>query len=147
MTEPGHPGPASVELPATMVQALVDHARAEYPNEMCGVIIGDRAAADGGTALRWEPARNRAASPLRYEIHPDDLLRLTIATEEADEEFWAIVHSHTHSAPRPSLTDVGLAFYADALYVLVSLADEEPAVAAWRIVEGEIHPVELVVGH
>ena len=144
--DPAHPGPASVELSADIVQALIDHARAEYPNEMCGVIVGDRAAADGGRPLRWEPTRNRAASPLRYEIHPDDLLRLTIETENAGDEFWAIVHSHTHSPPRPSPTDVGLAFYPDAIYLLVSLADAEPAVATWRIVGGEVHPVELIVG-
>ena len=147
VTEPGHPGPASIELPATMLQEMIDHARAEYPNEMCGVVVGDHPAADGGKPLRWEPTRNRAASPLRYELDPDDLLRLTVATEEAGEEFWAIVHSHTHSPPRPSLTDVGLAFYPDAVYLLISLADDEPAALAWRIVDGEIHPVELVVGH
>ena len=112
---------------------------------MCGVIVGDRPAADGGRPLRWEPARNRAASPLRYDIHPDDLYRLTVETDDAGEAFWAIVHSHTHSAPRPSLTDIGLAFYADALYILVSLADPEPALAAWRIVGGEVFPVELLV--
>ena len=144
---PAHPGPPSVELPADMVQALIDHARAEYPNEMCGVIVGDGVAADGGQPVRWEPTRNLAASPLRYEIHPDDLLRLTIEAEEAGNEFWAIVHSHTHSAPRPSLTDIGLAFYPDALYALVSLADDQPVVAAWRIVDGVVHPVELLVGH
>jgi proteasome lid subunit RPN8/RPN11 len=144
--EPAQPGPASVELSAEMVQALIDHARAEYPNEMCGVIVGDRAAADGGKPLRWEATRNRAASPLRYEIHPDDLLRLTIETEDAGHEFWAIAHSHTHSPARPSPTDVGLAFYPDAIYLLVSLADNEPAVATWRIVGGEIHPIELIVG-
>jgi [CysO sulfur-carrier protein]-S-L-cysteine hydrolase len=140
-----HPGPASVGVSATLVEALVQHARAEYPNEMCGVIVGDRPAADGGAPLRWEPARNRAASPLRYDIHPDDLYRLTVEIDDAGEVFWAIVHSHTHSAPRPSLTDIGLAFYADALYVLVSLADPEPALAAWRIVGGEVFPVELLV--
>jgi [CysO sulfur-carrier protein]-S-L-cysteine hydrolase len=141
-----HPGPASVELPADLVQAMIDHARAEYPNEMCGLIVGDGLAADGGRALRWEPTRNRAASPLRYDIHPDDLLRLTIATEEADEEFWAIVHSHTHSPARPSATDIGLAFYRDAIFLLVSLAEDEPALAAWRIVDGTVYPVELLVG-
>jgi len=140
-----HPGPSSVALTPELVEALVRHARAEYPNEMCGVIAGDRPAADGGRALRWEPARNRAASPMRYDIHPDDLYRLTVETDDADEVFWAIVHSHTHSAPRPSLTDVGLAFYADALYILVSLAEAEPALAAWRIVGGEVFTVELLV--
>jgi proteasome lid subunit RPN8/RPN11 len=147
MVDPSHetPGPASVVLSAEMVEALVAHARAEYPNEMCGLIVGDRPAAEGGRALRWEPARNRAASPLRYDIHPDDLYRLTVATDDAGEVFWAIVHSHTHSPPRPSLTDIGLAFYSDALYLLVSLADPEPALAAWRIVGGEVFPVELLV--
>ncbi len=140
------PGPASIHLSADMVQALIDHARAEYPNEMCGVIVGDAPAADGGRALRWVPTRNQASSPARYTIHPDDLYRLTIDTDDAGESFWAIVHSHTHSPARPSPTDLGLAFYPDAVYILVSLADDEPSVLAWRIVDGAAHPVELMVG-
>ena len=142
---PTHPGPASVTVPVDIVEAMVIHARAEYPNEMCGLVIGEAAPADGGKPLRWEPARNRAASPMRYDIHPDDLYRLTVETDDAGQVFWAIVHSHTHSAPRPSLTDIGLAFYADALYILVSLADPEPSLGAWRIVGGEVFPVELLV--
>jgi proteasome lid subunit RPN8/RPN11 len=145
-----HPGPATAELPATIRAAIVAAARAEYPNEMCGVIVGDRPAADGGRALRFEPARNEAASPYRYEIHPQDLLRLTIATDDADEVFWAVVHSHTHTPAVPSPTDIGLAFYSDALYVLVSLSDDEtdpatgePGIRAWRILAGEIHEVRL----
>ena len=114
------------------------------------MIVGDRAAADGGRALRFEPARNAAESRYLYELHPDDLLRLTIATDDADEVFWAIVHSHTHTPAVPSATDRRLAFYPDALYILVSLAPEEadPAtgaesVRAWRIVDGEIWEVGI----
>ncbi len=149
-----HPGPASVTLPATMIQAMIDHARAAVPNEACGVIIGERPAAEGGRALRWHPARNKAASPFRYELDPDELYQLTVATDDADEAFWAIVHSHTHTEARPSATDIAQAFYPDALYVLVSLAgnpDEAetaqgvPTVRAWRIVAGEAHEVELLV--
>ena len=131
-----------------MRAAIVAAARSEYPNEMCGLIVGDGPAADGGRALRFEPTRNRAASPYRYEIDPDDLLRLTIATDDADEVFWAIVHSHTHTPAVPSPTDVGLAFYPDALYLLISLSDAEddpqtgaPGLRAWRIVDGEVHEV------
>ena len=58
---PGHPGPATVRLPAAIVQALIDHARAEYPNEACGLIVGD--ATGGGrrsrAALRADPQRGR----------------------------------------------------------------------------------------
>ena len=112
--------------------------------------MGDRPAADGGTALRFEATRNKAASPYRYEIHPEDLLRLTIATDDADQVFWGIVHSHTHTPAVPSPTDVGLAFYPEALYILVSLSDDEadpasgaPSVRAWRILEGEVTEVPL----
>lgn len=152
MSSGDHPGPASVEVPAALVQQLIDHARAGYPNEACGLVIGDRPAADGGHALRFEPARNKAASPYRYEIHPDDLLRLTLATEDAGEVFWAIVHSHIALSARPSPTDIGLALYPDALYMLVSLAPEEadaasgqPSVRAFRIVGGDVFEVELRV--
>jgi len=148
--DPGDPGPLTTELPTPIRDQLIAQARAEYPNEMCGLIVGDAYAADGGRALRFEPGRNRAASPYRYEIHPDDLLRLTIATDDADEVFWGIVHSHTHTPAVPSPTDIGLAFYPDALYLLVSLSAAEtdartgePGIRAWRIVGGEIHEVEL----
>jgi proteasome lid subunit RPN8/RPN11 len=142
-----------VTIPAGIVQQLIEHARVEYPNEGCGLIVGDRPAGEGGNALRWEPTRNKAASPFRYEIHPDDLLRLTIATEDSGEAFWAIVHSHTSSPARPSATDLGLAFYPDALYILVSLAADEaeptsgaPSVRAWTIRDGDATEVELLVG-
>ena len=135
----------SASLPAAMVQAIIDHARADYPNEACGVIVGDKPAVNGGTALRWVPTRNEAASPYRYRVHADDLLRLTIATDEADQVFWAIVHSHVGSPAVPSSTDLGAAQYPDALYILVSLADDTPALRAWQIIDGAMDEVELLV--
>ncbi len=147
---PDHPGPARVVVPDAIRAAIVAQARAEDPNESCGLFIGDRAAGEGGVALRYEPLRNLAASPYLYEIHPDDLLRLTIETDEADTVFWGIVHSHTHTPARPSPTDIRQAFYPDALYILVSLdADEaDPATGAeslraWRIVDGVVHEVAI----
>jgi [CysO sulfur-carrier protein]-S-L-cysteine hydrolase len=142
---PARPGPGVVELPAGIVEAIVEHARAEEPNEACGLIVGTAAAADGGRALRWEPTRNKAASPFRYEIDPADLLRLTLATDDAGETFWAIVHSHVRTVARPSPTDTALALYPDALYLLVSLAAEMPELRAWRIVDGDVFEVELRV--
>lgn len=149
-TPSAHPGPATATLPEAIRQAIVVHARAEYPNEAVGLVIGERPAGEGGLALRYAPARNRAASPYRYELHPEDLLRLTIETDDADEVFWAIVHSHTHSPAVPSPTDIGLAFYPEALYVLVSLDEDdadpttgEPGIRGWRILDGTVHEVTL----
>ena len=158
MTDPAagpsaaHPGPSTARIPAALVQAVIDQARAEDPNEACGLIVGDRPAADGGHALRYEAARNKAASPYRYEIDPTDLSRISVAADDADEVIWGIVHSHTHTPAVPSPTDIGLAFYPDALYLLVSLSEGEadpgsgsPSLRAWRIVEGAIHEVALEV--
>ena len=145
-----HPGPATATIPTVLREAIVAQARAEDPNESCGLIIGDAPAAAGGQALRYEPVRNKAASPYRYEIDPADLYRLTVATDDADEVFWGIVHSHTHTPAVPSATDLALAFYPDALYVLVSLSEAEadqasgaPSLRAWRIVDGEVHEVAV----
>lgn len=151
-----HPGPTTAEVLAVMLQELIDHARLEYPNEACGIIVGSAPAADGGQPLRFVPTRNAAASPYRYEIDPQTLLRLTMETDDRDEVFWAIVHSHVRTAARPSPTDIGLAFYPDALYILVSLAEDgldaggdpaspAPSVRAWRIVDAHVHEVDLAV--
>ncbi len=147
-----HPGPVSVRLSGEIRDGIVDHARREAPNEACGIVIGDRSVVDGGSALRWVPLRNPLASPFRYSIDPDDLLRLTIETDDADEVFWAIVHSHVESPARPSPTDLREAHYPDALYVLVSLAPSEadsttdaPSLRAWRIVDGGVHEVAVTI--
>jgi proteasome lid subunit RPN8/RPN11 len=147
-----HPGPTTVRLAARLRDAIVADARAAVPNEACGIIVGDRPAADGGQALRWVPLRNALASPARYSIDPDDLLRLTIETDDADEVFWAIVHSHVASPARPSPTDVRESHYPDALYLLVSLAPAEadaasgaPGIRGWRIVDGTTHEVAVEI--
>ena len=147
-----HPGPTAVALPAEIREAIVTQARAEYPNESCGVIIGEAPPDAGGAAVRYAPTRNIKASPTRYEIDPIELLHLDIEAEKADQVFWGIVHSHTHTPAVPSPTDIGLAsIYVEPLYLLVSLDPEqadpvsgEPSVRGWRIVDGEIHEVELL---
>lgn len=137
-------------MPDAIRDAIVTQARTEDPNESCGLIVGSAPAAAGGTPLRYEATRNAASSPYLYDIHPDDLYRMSIAADDADEVIWGIVHSHTHTPARPSPTDIGLAFYPDALYLLISLSAEEadhatgaPSLRAWRIVDGEVHEVAL----
>lgn len=147
-----HPGPAQVVLPRAIADAIVTHARAESPHEACGLVIGSAPAGSGGVALRYEACRNAAASPVRYTIHPDDLIRLAVAADDAGEAFWGIVHSHVRSPAVPSPTDVGLAFYPDALYLLVSLAEDQadraagaPPLRAWRILDAMVHEIGLEV--
>jgi proteasome lid subunit RPN8/RPN11 len=80
-------------------------------------------------------------------IDPQEQLDVWMALDDAGEVVWAIVHSHVASPAEPSATDVGLAFYPDSLYVIVSLADVvAPAVRAWSIVDGAVTEVPLAVG-
>ncbi len=143
--------PDAVALPVEIAAAMVAHAQAEYPNEACGIVVGSAPIAEGGRPLRFVACRNAAASPFRYEIDHADLLRVTLETDDRDEAIWAIFHSHTHTPARPSATDVGLAFYPDALYILVSLDSGEadrstgaPSIRAWRIAGGEATEIAIV---
>ncbi|HWT25807.1 MAG TPA: M67 family metallopeptidase [Solirubrobacteraceae bacterium] len=129
-----------MRMPRSMLDRIVAQAREEAPNECCGMI-----ASRDGVAVSLHPARNAAASPLRYEIDGMEQYRIQSAIEDAGLDLGAIYHSHTRSAPVPSQTDINLAFYPDALYVIVGVAGEEADVRAWRIAGGEVEPAALEV--
>jgi len=119
---------------------MIAHARTEAPNECCGMV-----ASRDGEAVTVYRAENAAASPLRYEIDGAEQYRIQMAIDEADLDLGAIYHSHTRSAPYPSQTDINLAFYPDALYVIVGLADGDAEVRAFTIRDGQVAEAELVV--
>lgn len=129
-----------MRISQVLLDQLVEQAREEAPNECCGMIESD-----DGAAVAVHPARNALASPLRYEIASNDLYRIQEAIEDAGHDLGAIYHSHTRSAPYPSQTDINLALYPDALYLIVGVAGVEPEVRAFRIVDGEVseQPVEV----
>ena len=138
---------SGLTLPPAVADQLLAHARAELPNEACGLLSGSLAT---GRATRFLPARNVEASPLRYNVHPEDLVRITFEIEDAGEELVAIFHSHTRSAAVPSATDRRTAMYPDPFYLLASLADPDSlpasALRAWRIFRGQTFEVPLTIG-
>ena len=106
-----------MRIARSLLDRIVAQARDEAPNECCGMI-----ATRDGVAVAVHPARNAAASPLRYEMDGMEQYRLQTAIEDAGHELGAIYHSHTRSAPLPSQTDINLAFYPESLYVIVGVA-------------------------
>ena len=134
-------------IPASVAEHMLAHARAELPNEACGLLAGDLATA---RATTFHPARNAEASPLRYDVHPDDLVRIVFGIEDAGEDLVGIFHSHTHTPAVPSPTDLRTAQYPDAFYILATLSDPDagPSVAlrAWRILDGASTEVPLHIG-
>jgi proteasome lid subunit RPN8/RPN11 len=129
-----------VRISRELVDEIVAHAREVAPDECCGMI-----AAQDGRATAVYRATNAAASPLRYEIDPQDQYRIEMAIEDAGLQLGAIYHSHTRSAPYPSQTDVNLAFHPHAAYVIVGIAGPDPEIRAYRIVDAEVSEVELTI--
>ena len=124
-----------------LVDDMIAHAREEAPNECCGIIAGK-----DGRGLKLFRAGNAEASPYRYNMDPQDLFRIYRECDENGWEFLAIYHSHTFSEAYPSQTDVRLAFWPESHYLLVSLKDaENPAVRAFRILDGRVQEVELTL--
>lgn len=134
-------------ISAVLADDLVAHARAEMPNEACGLLSGDLAS---GNATAYHPARNADASPSVYTVHPDDLVRIIFGVEDAQRDLVAIFHSHTHTPAVPSPTDRRSARYPDAFYLIATLADPDARPAeslrAWRIRDGESREVPLLIG-
>jgi len=123
-----------------MLDEIVAQARAEAPDECCG-LVGTR----DGEAVRLLKLRNAAASPLRYEIDPKEQLRAFDELDEAGLDLGIIYHSHTRSAPEPSQTDINLARYPDSLYMIVGVAGPEDDVRLWRIADGQVAPAPFEV--
>ena len=121
------------------------HAREDAPNECCGLIGGV-----DGDATRLIRVTNIAASPLRFEMDSMEQKKAMDALAESGEPTIAHYHSHTGSAAYPSQTDVNQAaivadFLGDFVYVIASVAEEEPEVRGFWIRDGEISEETLDV--
>jgi [CysO sulfur-carrier protein]-S-L-cysteine hydrolase len=147
-TRPAPPAwsPASTTVPRELLDQILEWCRAGVPNEACGLLAAPQTAEDGGTPTRFLPMKNAAASPYRYLMDPDEQLAVMLDIDDRDEIIWGIVHSHVASKPEPSNTDVGLAAYPDALYLICSLATDPPDLRAWTIVDGRVGEVVLQPG-
>ena len=131
-----------VTLDQRFIDEMIAHAREEAPNECCGIIAGE-----DGRATKLFRARNAEASPYRYSVDNRDLIRIFNECADNGWDFFAIYHSHTASEAYPSPTDVRLAAWPEAYYILVSLEDaESPVVRAFRIRDGEITEEKIQAG-
>ena len=124
-------------IPAAVRGAIVAHARAELPNEACGLLL-----LDGDVAVEYVPGENASPSPHFFELRLDPVVWADLGDRDVEQ---AIVHSHVSSPPRPSRTDVErIGLWRGRPYVVYSVRLDE--LAAWRIDDGAIEPISLVAG-
>ena len=130
-----------MQIPKEIYQMMIEHAKRESPLECCGILSGkDR------TVERAFELQNAEKSPTRYSMSPLEQLKVFEEMEKGSLEMIAIYHSHTHTIPFPSETDVKLAFYPDISSVIISLQDERaPVVKAFQISKEAIYLEEIKV--
>ncbi len=122
-----------IELDQQTFDALVAHARSDAPYEVCGFLAG----AGGQVSRRYE-IPNAARSMTFYTMDPKAMLLAMNDMDDTGTELIAIYHSHTHTEAFPSATDVELAAYPDAVYLIISLQDDTPVVRGFDIVDDKI---------
>lgn len=120
-----------VVVPPAIREEIAAHAREEAPNESCGLLL-----LDGGRAVEYMRAVNKAASPYRFELYLDPARWSDIELDQA------VVHSHLSSPPRPSRTDVeNVGLWEGRPYLIYAVRTGE--LAAWTIQDGGIEALEL----
>ncbi len=144
----------TLTISSALARKMVEHARADHPDEACGVIAG---AEGSDRPERFIAMLNAERSPTFYRFDSAEQLRVWREMERHDEEPVVIYHSHTATEAYPSRTDVSYASEPQAHYVLVSTRDAEPAefgtaafdgveVRSYRIVDGVVteEPIEII---
>jgi proteasome lid subunit RPN8/RPN11 len=122
---------------------IVAHARADHPDEACGMIAGP---AGRDRPERFIPMTNAARSPTFYEYDSMEQFQLDKEMRERDEDPVVIYHSHTATEAYPSRTDIALAAEPGAHYVLVSTRDlQKEEFRSFRIADGEVTEEEVRV--
>jgi len=136
-----------LEISKALIDQMVAHARADHPDEACGVIAGP---ANSDRPERFIPMINAARSPTFYEFDSHDLLQLYKDFDANNEDPVVIYHSHTATEAYPSRTDISYASEPFAHYVLISTretgnADGPYELRSFRIVDGIVEEEEIEI--
>jgi [CysO sulfur-carrier protein]-S-L-cysteine hydrolase len=132
-----------LHLPADAHAAMLAHALACYPLEACGLIAGTPG--DPAGAVWFVACDNVAASSKVYTLDPRQHLAADRRADDEGLEIIGVVHSHTHTEPYPSPTDVATAIDPGWHYLIISLRDDEPMLRSWRIVDTTVTEEAIVV--
>lgn len=132
--------PTALVFPANAFAEMIGHMYDGYPLEACGLLVGT-----GSRIERFVRCTNVAESARLYTIDPRQHLRAERDAENAGFEVIGVVHSHTHSEPYPSPTDVAQAPDPAWHYVIVSLKRDAPETRSYRIVDGAVSEEQVAL--
>jgi proteasome lid subunit RPN8/RPN11 len=135
--------PNPVGVRAGIVEEMLRHARSEPGVECCGLLAGA-----GGVITRIFPAKNALASPIAYDVAPQELFQLFRRMREEELEHLGIYHSHPATENVPSPRDIELAAYPNEAYFIISPLPAAPhPVRAFSIRDGRVEELEIVIAN
>jgi len=132
-------------MAAAVLDEIAAVAYAAYPLEGCGLLVGTPGPATTAVVERFVRCRNTAESARVYTVDPLDHLHAERDAEDDGFDIIGVVHSHTHSEPYPSPTDVAQAPDPSWHYVIVGLKREAPEIRDYRIVDGDVTELPITV--
>ncbi|MBM4070190.1 MAG: M67 family metallopeptidase [Planctomycetes bacterium] len=122
-------------VPQDFYRQMLEQARAELPNECCGLLAGKIVEEPGkpplGWVSAWYPLVNDKASPVEYLSEPRSMAKAWLDMKRRGLEIIAIYHSHPTSDPTPSRKDRDLNYDPQVMNLIISLKDGEPRMAGW----------------
>lgn len=127
-------------IPGPVYDEMLAYCKSGHPDEVCGILAGA-----GDEVSKIYCMTNTEPSPVSYMMDPAEQFRAIKQMRDSKISMLAIFHSHPASAAYPSGKDVGLAFYDDAIYIIVSLVEKEPVVKAFSIKDGLVNEVGMVI--
>lgn len=133
--------PDNLRLSTGQLESIVEHSRANQPEEACGILAGD----SDGMVRKVYLMENIEHSRSLYMMDAREQFQVFDEIDNNGLELVGIFHSHPHSEPLPSARDCKLAFYPDSVYLIVSLMNEKPESRAFRIVDMQVEEVEIVI--
>ncbi len=129
-----------LRIPRQIFEEMLAYCREVYPNEACGILAGRESA-----VVKIYKMKNEERSPVSYLMDPGEQFSAMKEMRAGGLAMFSIFHSHPESPAYPSPKDVSLAFYEEAVYVIVSLAGKEPEAKAFSIRDGEIREIGITV--
>lgn len=130
----------SLIIPQHIFHKMLAYCKDDYPNEACGILAGN----DNEVSKIYKMT-NIENSPVTYMLDSKEQFKAMKDMRENNLSMLAIFHSHPSSAAYPSARDISLAFYEDAVYIIVSLMEKEPVVKGFSIREGNIEETKIVI--
>ncbi|MDR2752939.1 MAG: M67 family metallopeptidase [Oscillospiraceae bacterium] len=135
----------TLELLQADFDALVRRARAELPNEACGLLAGSLKD-DEAKIHKLYNLTNMDHSPAHFSMDPREQLEAVKDMRQRGLQLLANWHSHPGTPARPSPEDIRLALDPKLRYLILSLETEAPVLKAFRIVGGaaEEEPLHII---